>query len=1057
MEDAQESVRKRLNYNKAVAEAKLEGASTTNSADDFSQRPPEPHPQQYSDAPNVPDKLYWDNVCCSLCAADGDSPKRDIFLCENFGVCRTCVCDECLNESPGDVWWCENCFDKLKDCSVCQRVTPGKFLQCRSCVACAHVECANNANNDWECKECKCATCLVTRSSPPDLRCVVCENLYHKTCQPNFQFDTCFTCSNVVGHGVDVQGEDAPQLLGDYEEEDVVTTVVPDDTARRMEVQKAHPLLVISRIQAYAADPKTACAHMAMTWWAQNRFVLTAERFQDLEKMIRVVHGADIGLVPPPQNIPRAIRALVSADVLPGFPLEYVVKGRTYKSVFYRRNLFGVVLQIYLSLLNNRVGRFVSAAFKDCAGRRQFGTRIEQLVAAFSHTKNVSFELGSGFVLLLVKCFLDASPTKFFSSHPFIISLANFDADARTLSPCSKQVYAMMPVRASFKCFDAEGVRVPLYSNDVNLNVVQKDFMRQCFAVICADFKALQDGTDVNLPGATQKIYVIMERVMEDLKEGLDTFNLKHSFDWHCQQCYLYRGAKGVEEEEGEESVVPTLAEELMHESGLSLEELSKRSAQTDAKLRLMFPTGPDADDTYAEPGSTEKTNAEKLAQYGLKANSFSPLLTEHGVPRLFLLDNNPFSLGQVDLLHLHGGVVDRNFKALRQNYGPKLTTISNVLGNASFDTPQACNFYKFEGKVEDFFFVAVALLCLPALGNVSGLAKACEDFAFGFIEYNACTKDDFSGAVQHDLERCINTMSSALPVLEKQYQARNKGKGFETSKIHTMLRHTLECVVACGPLKLSSTLEGEDMHPEVRTAVHQGSMRKDDQATSVLENMAFRRFFLDAAEATKLDLSQEKQIEEGSRFQLNDPKNQSAIATELQTCVGFVNRKLGGTNVVSLQAAREILPVARRISRSMLCEAVCEISNERRKSGMTMSVTGSTQSSSLLVVSFRQSGVEEDLGSCNRTPPCRHHKGVQLHASYARRHTSHFGFPVMFFEDDTQEPFALILRLSNELQLRAPLRVVGKFSRIFTLEIVAANRLREVHDACQYQGKRCL
>jgi hypothetical protein len=77
--------------------------------------------------------------------------------------------------------------------------------------------------------------------------------------------------------------------------------------------------------------------------------------------------------------------------------------------------------------------------------------------------------------------------------------------------------------------------------------------------------------------------------------------------------------------------------------------------------------------------------------------------------------------------------------------------------------------------------------------------------------------------------------MRTAFPGLDQGYREHNKGKGMETLKMHVMLDHTEQSATDCTSLKLSSTLEGEDM------------MRKEDQATSVLENMGFRRYFLDA------------------------------------------------------------------------------------------------------------------------------------------------------------------------------------------------------------------
>ena len=475
-----------------------------------------------------------------------------------------------------------------------------------------------------------------------------------------------------------------------------------------------------------------------------------------------------------------------------------------------------------------------------------------------------------------------------------------------------------------------------------------------------------------------------------------------------------------------------------------------------------------------------EKTDAETLADLGIQ-KEYSPLLNNKGEPRCFMLDNNHHALYSLDLLHCQGGGADKLFNVARFFYMPRFVKVSQMVGNHAHGTPKGMIYYKHEQKVRHMFFVLVAALHVTPKAAYESSEPALINLLAGFLQFNACAKDDCPGKVRQELESCTTAMDLCASHLKPIYE--DSGKTLWTLKLHILVKHAAALQPIIGSLKRCSTYDGEEHQPESHRAVGTGSLRKDDQAMTVLKHTFHSRIFCDA-EYEQHDFSKPPtSFKEGSKFVLTSHCSlviDSDLPQFVSECVGLVNTRLISLTRQTVVGVKAVLRALNgfdilEVGKSLVGMSICESSQKMRKTDTVFHVTGfpsKEKFTPLVAVSYLRLGLPLPLPQrCRRTAGggCRGHSGVQLLCSFADQSDSDWGFIVLCFKTKRDgKLYALVLRLDGEFEPKwnnwchtrnksvkfKVSSIIGMYKPKFaSLDVVPVGRLRHNHDACLLEG----
>ena len=130
---------------------------------------------------------------------------------------------------------------------------------------------------------------------------------------------------------------------------------------------------------------------------------------------------------------------------------------------------------------------------------------------------------------------------------------------------------------------------------------------------------------------------------------------------------------------------------------------------------------------------------------------------------------------------------------------------------------------------------------------------------------------------------------------------------------------------------------------------------------------------------------------------------------------------------------------------------AVCLKSSVRRKTASNFTVCGPPSSREIHCVGYYRRVVKSvDLSMYERHTGdiCRHHRGVQLAASFGLRQDTNFGFPLLFVANKKQI-LALMVQFSHVYSDFRFSNSVQCFRPRFSVVLVSVNRFRASHLVC--------
>ena len=255
------------------------------------------------------------------------------------------------------------------------------------------------------------------------------------------------------------------------------------------------------------------------------------------------------------------------------------------------------------------------------------------------------------------------------------------------------------------------------------------------------------------------------------------------------------------------------------------------------------------ADFSEEELMGNEKWSFESC--FGFKSGSTHPFNGELN----FMVEGGA-SYFLVDRLHVLDGVIDKLWLAFRKLYGPSLERTSISFGNLACGVSTGFHFHKMEESLHDFQFVLLALLYHEGIKPRNGLSedrrKSHARLALQFLRIVVILKDDAPGFLQSDLEESIQSFGLELDGLEMDLETTKLKVELDTAKMHEILVHVAPQVECNGPASNFSSDAFEWAHAETKRTMRAGSLRRDDQAVTVLK----RGYFKASLQTRKLVIS---------------------------------------------------------------------------------------------------------------------------------------------------------------------------------------------------------
>lgn len=1014
------------------------------------------------------------DIHCLVCHGDegdkGEDGKDlgDIMVCENalcynggHVLCLKRVDPSCnFTEVPKEQWLCNVCARNLK-CSSCgwsclDKPEKGPLVLCEYCERAFHVTCVEtkqDLTSDWRCEDCSCQICgLIT---PMLLSCSGCGLFIHCECDDagvNTEL-MLFNCPHCRANPIDrFSAKDSEEdsmsneneaRVEDAKREMVREEIVDPCGALDREHENVY-LSTISKLRMVKYDKQKGLGYVYLYRYLIQGVPFSQADYDNWIFISRLSSGGSKGslsdLKPPPQNLGRLL------DQVTPFHLKYVElkverDGITFKADFMYRDLTQAVLQLLQSTINLMAGP-LHQVDSDCPAQSRWGSRLPSLHEQFVKDKHPD----PNSKIVALQFYSDGTNSNFLSLHPIIISIPEFDRNARALNMATAQVtIAMAPVAGNIRCFKGQkqitmGSAMFVAKNNLTAKSILRIMLRDCVEILMKELKALENGVWVNLHNQFTKLYCFLYSWICDMEERRDILNLSMAMHWVCTHCF---------------------ARPLPNSACCGMEQLDELvdfgELRTDANIQLIETVLRKAEQEYTVVDS--KFNFEH--RFGFKQSSKCPISSQTN----FIVDGAGAYFA-FDCLHLLDGIVVRLWKMLEVVYGGSLKAVTMDLGNCALGVASDMKFHKMEEALHDFQFVALAFVIgdglQPNKSWLKGLMCSHRNnhplLMESFLDIIYILKDEAPGLLIDRLENAIAEAQSYLAELEADLKCLGH-KFEETSKIHELFAHVVRQLELFGSAGGISSNIGEFSHPEHKALVKLGSKQTDYQADTVLQGAFYKACFTEISHVFELDetVPASRPFNPVATFRLCQMQMQfrklgaiGMLKRNLAQVIQLADLNIDGSDPrVQISGTNEFLDLAQitQFSISIKCYLRCSFRKQDIKRDMTARVFGPVG------VKFEQNHRVLAFGPINpvisaqcRFENCRFHgRDLQLHSSYAKMISpeTEFGIPLLFvsYQD---ELWAIVLPLVRDVKTpRARIIVCARPSDGTNYRLVNLARLR--------------